>query len=347
MAVAQVGTTAFATANATTITSASFTPSASSLVVAIVAMGNGGGVASSLGTLTDTSGGTWTRKSGDNATGSGTAEVWIKDSGTSPVAQTVTYDPGGAGASGLVICVRWYSGAKAVASQTGATAVNGGTSSFTTNITPTNVGSIVCGSLSRATDAQTLTANASTFSIGQFNGSSGDTVGLYTSPITTTVATLTLGYTNTSSGLQRQALAEIIPTAASASATLSAGTGTAGDATPAVGAQAQQPAAAGSAGDATVATAVATNGSPQTVGHRVPAVDAGDATATSTVAAEAHYTPPAPSRATVFYNNWPGRSGRRGWPTSYGQLSTLCGGHSRPTSSRPSGALHDTAGSGQ
>lgn len=277
MAVAQAGTTAFASANTATITSASFTPTANSLVVAMVAMGNGTGGASSLGTLVDSSGGTWTRKSGDSVSGSGVAEVWIKDAGASPVAQTVTYDPGGTGASGLVICVRWYTGAKAVASQTGATAVNGGTTSYATTVTPTNVGSIVCGSFARASDAQTLTATGATTSIGQVNGASGDTAGLYTSSVTTTVAALSLGYSNAAAGINRQANVEIIPTAASATAAQPAAAGVANPAVASIGAQAGQPTAAGSALDATTTRVDGTF-------SRLQTFDAGTATTAITAA---------------------------------------------------------------
>jgi hypothetical protein len=215
MSVAEGGTTAVATANATTVTSASITPTANTLMVALVAMGNGAGSASSLGAVTDSVAGTWTRKAGEASATGGVAEVWMKDAGASPSAQTVTYDPGGAGASGLIIVVKYYTGAVALASQTGATAVNGGTTAFSKAVVTTTAGSLVVGAHGRASDASVLTALAGTTIIGQFNGTSGDTAGLYVaSAVTGTPGSTTFGASNVASGVNRQAFVEILPSTA-------------------------------------------------------------------------------------------------------------------------------------
>lgn len=234
MTIAEAGTTAVATANTSTVTTASFTPAAGSLVVALVAAGNGDGFTSALGAVTDSVSGTWTRLAGDADTFGGVAEVWIKDAGASPVAQTVTYTPGGGGpgdqpVSGLLAVAKWYSGARPAAQQNGVTAVNGGTTAFTKSITPRESGSVVVLAHASHSASFTLTANAATTLVGQTNGPSGDTASASRSTATTTAATaVTLGYTNGASGDQRMALAEILAAGATLIASYSVVPGASG-----------------------------------------------------------------------------------------------------------------------
>lgn len=218
----EAGGTAYATANATTITSASFTPANGSLLVAFCSMGNGTGGASSLGAVTDSLGGTWTRLSGEASASGGVAEIWARDIATG-AAMTVTYDPGGAGASGLNLACFWYTNAAPVAQQPGVTAVNGGGTSYATSITTTVAGSMVAGALGRASDAQTLIPNADTGLIGQVNGSAGDTAALFRSAFTIVPGGLILGFANDPAGVNRIALAEIIPPPAAGAGTAEAG----------------------------------------------------------------------------------------------------------------------------
>jgi hypothetical protein len=208
----ELGSTAYATANTATITTASFTPAANTLLVAYCSMGNGLGVASSLGTVTDSVSGTWTRLAGDASATGGVAEIWVKDAGASPAAQTVTYDPGGAGASGLDIIVKWYIGALPAASQTGATADERWHHRLHHVDHTTTTGSLVVGALGRATDAQTLTASTGTTILGQVNGTSGDTAALFRATrFTATPGATTFGFSNAPAGANRMALAEILP----------------------------------------------------------------------------------------------------------------------------------------
>jgi hypothetical protein len=164
----------------------------------------------------------WVRLAGDASATGGVAEIWARDIGTG-ASMTVTYDPGGAGASGLDIIAEWYSNARPVASQPGATATNGGTTAYTTTVTTTVSGSIVAGALGRATDAQTVTANGMTTKLGQVNGTSGDTAALFRSTsLTGITGTLVLGFTNPAAGANRMALAEILPASTGSTATADA-----------------------------------------------------------------------------------------------------------------------------
>lgn len=207
----ELGSTPYATANATTVTSASFTPDANALLVAYCAMGNGAGGASSLGTVTDSLGGSWSRVAGNASANGGVGEIWVKDAGASPAAQTATYDPGGAGASGLSIMVKWYGGAKIAAQQPGATATPTGGAFYNTPITPTALGSLIVGALGRATDSQTLTPNANTTILGQVNGTSGDTSALFrANALIEELAAKTFGGSNPGAGTNWIALAEIL-----------------------------------------------------------------------------------------------------------------------------------------
>jgi hypothetical protein len=215
--VTEVGTTAYASANTATITTASFTPANNVLLVALCSMGNGTGTASSLGAVTDSLGGVWTRLVGNASTGGGVAEVWCRDVATG-AAMTVTYDPGGTGASGLDIIVKQYSNAQVTAAQRGATAAPAGGGSYSATITTTVAGSLVVGAYGRGTDAQTVTANALTTKLGQVNGSAGDTAALFTAASTTvTPGAVTLGFSNASGGTNWLALAEILPVTAASS----------------------------------------------------------------------------------------------------------------------------------
>lgn len=210
-AVIEAGTTAFASGNTATITTASYTPSAGSLVVAYCALGNGSGNPASEGSVNDSLGATWTQLAGYGDL-DGVAEIWAKDAGASPSSQTATYDPGGSGASGNVICVRWYSGALAVASQPGGTSTTGsGSTAYQISVTAASVGSFIVGAIGRAISGLTYTADANTTIIGQFNGSLGDTAALYRrTVITTATGSTTIGFSATT-GTQHMAAAEIKP----------------------------------------------------------------------------------------------------------------------------------------
>jgi hypothetical protein len=165
---------AYVTSNATTVTTASFTPANNSLLVAMAASGNGSRGVSSLGTVTDSLGGSWTRIASDFLSGDSISEVWIRDVVTG-AAMTVTYDPGGTGASGQSLKVQVLTGAKPVAQQTGGRFSANGTINYTGTITTTLPNSRVYGSYSRPTDEYTLLPfNSNTTVYGQIHGTAID-----------------------------------------------------------------------------------------------------------------------------------------------------------------------------
>lgn len=252
--VVRLGSTVYTSANTATVTTASYTPPDNCLLVAYCSMGNGLGSASSLGAVTDSLGGSWTRLAGEASASGGVAEIWARDVVTG-AAMTVTYDPGGAGASGLDIFVEAFGRAAAVSGQPGATATNAGGTGYAVSITTTVTGSRVVGALGRASDAQTVTPNAATTLIGQVNGASGDTAALFRAAFnTSTPGATTLGFTNAPAGVNRIALVEIVPPgpAVNAPAESADATGSAFDASVAVAPNAESSTAAGAAYDATV-----------------------------------------------------------------------------------------------
>ena len=205
------GRTAFASANALTVTTATFTPDPNTLLVALCSSGNGSGGTLSSGQVTDSLGATWTPLLGDSASSSSCAEVWIKDAGPFPAAQTVTWDVGGANASGNTIVVLWFDAAKN-SLQNGQVATNLATGNFSTSLTPSVKGSVIVGAFGRASDATTPTALANTTLLGFSNGASGDTSAAFLSAKQITAINSTaFGFSNASTGVNRIALVEIVP----------------------------------------------------------------------------------------------------------------------------------------
>lgn len=205
---------AYVSGNTTTVTTASFTPTNNSLLVAMCAFGNGTGNTAALGTVTDSLGGTWTRKVSDFNTNQGVAEVWMRDVVTG-AAMTVSYARGGtATASGVSLKVQVLTGAKTVANQTGATAVLGGSSAFRKSITTTFANSRVYGAFARAATAVTLAPYTSdTTIIGQIAGSSGDVGAAFdSSNVVSVPSTQTFGFNNSSTGANRLAMIEVLAT---------------------------------------------------------------------------------------------------------------------------------------
>lgn len=216
MTVVEGGTTAVATANTETVTTASFTPAAGSLLLAIAACGNGDAFTTALGAVTDSVGGTWTRLAGEVDAFGATAEIWARDAGAAPAATTVTYNPGGGGpadepTSGLLVVAKYLLGAKPLAAQPGATALNGGTTAYTKAIVVQATGSLIFGAHGSHSRSDTLTGNANTTILGQTNGPSGDTACAYRATNVGTPGSITLGFTTAVFGVQRQALVEILP----------------------------------------------------------------------------------------------------------------------------------------
>lgn len=230
MAIAEdASTPAVATGTGTAaLTTASFSPPAGSLLVALI----GGGWSNSRITtaITDSVGGTWTPGviandiTGDNFYGY--AAVYLRYLPSAPGAMTVTATYSGfsgSGAGGRQLAVRVLTGASSV--QTGAAtaklALDSSTSSLTASIATTTAGSVVFGVADDARRAETMSASANT-SLCSANGgtnpfsSSFDTVTLAAfkqTSATGSPGSLSLGVSLSASSNQGEiALFEVIPT---------------------------------------------------------------------------------------------------------------------------------------
>lgn len=201
---------AFAAANGAAVTSASFTPTSGSLLVACVGIANGNGVAGSgSSAITDTGGHTWHLLKRQANSANATAEVWVADNAsTSAITVTATSQI----SLQIDICLQVisYLGAAPFASQTGATA--GASNAGTVAIVTTVTGSQVVGGYGFSTTVATLTAAALTTIFGQNNGSAGDTDAAFkATSLTGTPGSTTLGCTEGALTSQAIAFAEIVP----------------------------------------------------------------------------------------------------------------------------------------
>lgn len=211
------------------ITTASFSPPANSLLVALV---GGGWSTTALGaTITDSAGGTWTvgaTATGTNASDGGLAKVFYRYLSSAPGAMTVTAAYTNL-SGGRFLAVRVVNGA--ASSQTGASGSavhNPASTSATVSVTTTVTGSVVYGITDNAATATACTFNAGTtvLTSGDFNDTT-DSVRLTawsaTSPTGTPGAT-TFGGTYATATVTNEAAFEILPlisTIFSGAATLS------------------------------------------------------------------------------------------------------------------------------
>jgi hypothetical protein len=241
VALALTTSPAAVTGTGTTATTASFTPAASSLLVAVAVVGNPTAAATlTTGAVTDSLGSTWTRKVRQNSTNStGSAEVWMMDAGASPAARTVTLTGSKAG---VLLAVLVFTGAAATASQTGATARSASTSTNGISVTPTATGSYIVGAMSEimVTYAVSAFSSASTV-VGSFQDTTN--IGSYgafrSTNLTTSLTSTTFGFTPAPSNETEKAAVEVLAAAAgsgstSASAGLTVGTAQAFDASTSV-----------------------------------------------------------------------------------------------------------------
>lgn len=208
----------FAAANGAAVTSASFTPTAGSLLVACVGIANGNDVAGSgSSALTDTGSHTWHLLKRQANSAHATAEVWVADN-ASTSAITVTATSQISLQIDLCLQVISYNGAAAFASQTGAVA--GANDAGTVAITTTVTGSQVVGGYGFSSTIATLSAfSAATTIIGQNNGSAGDTDAAFrATSLTGTPGSTTLGCTEGALVTQAIAFAEIVPASTTAPA---------------------------------------------------------------------------------------------------------------------------------
>lgn len=197
---------------ATTATTASFSPQAGTLLVALIgALGPNSGAITVA--VSDSVTGSWTallKRQNTVASGvGGSAEVWCQYFSSAPGSLTVTAtwsagDPGGN------LVVRSLLGASPV--QPGATGGTGGASvAPTATLTPQRLGSWVYGACEDWTTNPVMVANANTTIIDQFSDTTnGDTYAIFKG--TAAVSSLTstaYGFTNANAGFNTAA-AEIL-----------------------------------------------------------------------------------------------------------------------------------------
>lgn len=217
----------------TTVTSPSFTAPANSLIVVSAAIGNSSGSGLTTGTITDSLGSTWTMKRRQNASGFGSAEIWMLDAGSSAVARTVTLTGNGTTGKGVVLAVTVFTGAETVASQTGAS--NGtSTSAWTITLTASRSNSShVIGATSRSTSAVAgLTPNTSTTITGSLlDSSNGESYVTWRSTNLASGVSTIYGFTNGTSATQEHVCYEVMVSTAAPPTTISSGdTGSGSDA---------------------------------------------------------------------------------------------------------------------
>lgn len=203
------------TSSATTVTTASFSPQAGTLLVAMIAT-DGDVTLTTTAAITDSLSGTWTLLKRQNthasATLGGTAEVWCRYLSTAPGSMTVT-GTWTSGLNGGNLVVRSLLGASST--QPGVTAGNGGLSiAPTATLTPSMVGSWVYGMIIDGASNVTLTANAQTTIIDQdADATVGDTWTAFKGvAAVTALSSTTYGFTDGNSSYNI-AIAEILPTA--------------------------------------------------------------------------------------------------------------------------------------
>src|SRR3954447_25702740 len=189
------------TSAATTVTTASFTPPAGSLILALVGSDGTAGV-NTIIIMSDSLSGTWTllkrtnvSTNGPPAVG-GTAEIWVRDATNSPM--TVTATQSGGTFVGMAMTVKVLTGAATRTAQTGVTGGVGGGSfpPATVTLTP-GTGNRIYGVSIYWASATARTVNASTTKINEFlDTSNGDAYTTFKSSADTTGASVTVGYTN-------------------------------------------------------------------------------------------------------------------------------------------------------
>lgn len=197
-----------------TATTASFSPQASTLLVALLAVDGAGGGSATTAAVTDSLAGSWTLLKRQNNTGGGvggSAEVWCRYLSSAPGSMTVTGTWSTNGANGGNLVVRSLLGANNV--QNGAVGGTGGTPvAPTATLTPTTVGAWVYGACLDYSTNASMTANANTSLIDQFqDATNGDTWATFKG--SAAVASLTstaYGFTNANASYNTAA-AEILP----------------------------------------------------------------------------------------------------------------------------------------
>ena len=197
------------TGTGTTATTASFTPAASSLLVAVAATGNSAGSGTITGAVTDSLSSTWTLLKRMNTAGDGSAEVWAMDAGASPAARTVTLT---GTSSGVALSVAVFTGAVTTSQiLTAGASTSRSATAWTIALTPNLSGSLIVASFVESVAAVALTANAATSVAAPFqavnDATNGETYALCVGSATTTGGSAqTLGFTNTAAATEAVAV---------------------------------------------------------------------------------------------------------------------------------------------
>jgi hypothetical protein len=182
------------------ITTASFTPPASAIIVAIANTGNSTGSGAQSGTITDSLSGAWTSIIAANTTDQGTVQAFRRDVGGSPAAMTVTWAPSGTNGKGSQLDVWVITGAGASgAAAIGATASAVSATAGQISIMPVATGSLLFMGLTYTDTGVTLTANGVTTSDkATVDSTNGETyAAAHLTGTTTTTAATSVGYTVT------------------------------------------------------------------------------------------------------------------------------------------------------
>jgi hypothetical protein len=201
-----------ATGISTTATTASFTPVANSLLIAIAC--GGGGTAVQTVPVTDSLGSTWTLLKRANTNNfAGVTEIWVMDAGASPAARTVTATLTGSDGAGISLCVKVLTGAQPAATCLGGFTVVNSTTAYTISITTTTAGSLACAGLVDSTGSGALTANGITTAWQSENdGTDGHKLAAFrATSLTGTPGATVIGFTNGAANNQAIVAVEILP----------------------------------------------------------------------------------------------------------------------------------------
>lgn len=289
------------TGTGSTATTASFTPTANSLLVAVSNVGNTSGSGTNTAAVTDSLGSTWTLERRSNGV-NGSSEIWTLDAGASPAARTVTVTGAGTTATGVALTVKVLTGAAAAAQQTGATnAVTSGTAR-NISITTTTADSLPVGGYVDVVAAGALTVDANTTAwqtVTDATNTEKYAAFRATNP-TATPGAITIGFSTAAGGNGPKVAVEILPapvggTDATATGSTVAGTAAVGSPAVQLGAAIGGTTVAGVAaiGAATVTTSTTAAAATVAAATTISAVAKAGATVTgATVAAAAAITTP-------------------------------------------------------
>jgi hypothetical protein len=209
------------TATTTSATTASFTPPANTLLVAVAECGNTTGTGTVTAPVTDSLSSSWTLLHRANGDGNGSTEVWAMDTGSSPAARTVTVTgTGGAQAIGVALNVTVLAGTKPAATVEGASAAANATTAYTVTITTTAAGSLVVGGITRWISAVTLVTDAATRSWQSVSDATNtESYGAWrAAAVTGTPGATTFGYTNAAAASNSLVAVELLAAAVPAGA---------------------------------------------------------------------------------------------------------------------------------